>query len=152
MTNPPELGLQNYTLIQQIFLLGDDLDRRLLAGFGLSVSRFNLLRHLAAAGTLTATDLCRLLLCDKANVTRLLAGLEQDGLVGRVPDAADGRRAVVSLTPSGRERLDAADRAYQASVLKRADGFTIQEKLSLNELLALLKAALEEQLAQEEQA
>jgi MarR family transcriptional regulator, 2-MHQ and catechol-resistance regulon repressor len=150
MPPPLEIGLQNYSLIQQIFLLGDDLDRRLLAGFGLSVSRFNLLRHLAENGPLTATDLCRKLLCDKANVTRLLAGLEQDGLVRREPDAADGRRAVVTLTPAGRQRLDTANAAYQASVLQRAAGFTTQEKLTLNELLALLKAALEEQLAREE--
>ena len=152
MTNPTEPGLQNYSLIQQIFLLGDDLDRRLLAGFGLSVSRFNLLRHLAENGPLTATDLCRRLLCDKANVTRLLAGLEQDGLVTRVPDAADGRRAVVSLTPSGRERLETSNAAYQAAVARRAAGFSSQEKLTLNELLSLLKAALEEQLAREEKA
>jgi len=150
MANPTEPGLQNYSLIQQIFLLGDDLDRRLLAGFGLSVSRFNLLRHLAENGPLTATDLCRRLLCDKANVTRLLAGLEQAGLVTRVPDAADGRRAVVSLTLSGRERLETSNAAYQAAVVRRAAGFSSQEKLTLNELLSLLKAAMEEQLAREE--
>lgn len=146
MTDQSDLGLQNYELIQQIFLLGDDLDRRQLLAFGLSVSRFNLLRHLEKRGRLTATDLCQLLLCDKANVTRLLDGLEREGLVRRTPDNADGRRAYVTLTLAGQTRLKEANEAYQASVLNRFNGFSSQEKLTLNELLGLLKTAFHERL------
>jgi DNA-binding MarR family transcriptional regulator len=146
MTETPDLMLQNYSLIQQIFLLGDDLDRRLLAGFDLSVSRFNLLKHLADRGPLTATNLCTLLLCDKANVTRLLDGLEREGLVKRTPDENDGRRTCITLTPTGETRLQEANAAYKASVINRFSGLSLSDKSSLNETLNQIKTTLQEQL------
>ena len=39
------------------------------------------------------------------SLTRSLAGLERDGLISRQPDAADRRRAVLSITDAGREVL-----------------------------------------------
>jgi DNA-binding MarR family transcriptional regulator len=146
MDTPPSLPAQSYALIQQIFLLGDDLDRRLLQGFGLSVARFNLLRHLAGQGPLSPGELCGLLLCDKANVTRLLDGLEQATLVERTPHPGDGRRSQVSLTPAGRARLQQAALAYQASVQARFDCLSSDQKLTLSELLQLLKSALQANL------
>ena len=146
MTDQSDLGFQNYDLIQQIFLLGDDLDRRQLLAFGLSVSRFNLLRHLEKHGRLTATDLCQLLLCDKANVTSLLDGLEREDLVRRTPDDSDGRRTYVTLTLAGETHLKEANDAYQASVLNRFICLSSQEKLTLNELLSLLITAFGERL------
>jgi DNA-binding MarR family transcriptional regulator len=144
----PSLPAQSYALIQQIFLLGDDLDRRLLQGFGLSVARFNLLRHLAEQGPLTPTDLCGRLLCDKANVTRLLDGLQGEGLLERSPDPADGRRTQVNLTPAGQLRLAEAALAYHASVQTRFDCLSTPQSLTLSELLQLLKSALQSQLSE----
>jgi len=146
MNETSDLVLQNYSLIQQIFILGDDLDRRLLAAFNLSVSRFNLLKHLADRGSLTATNLCVLLLCDKANVTRLLDGLEREGLVKRTPDQYDGRRTSVTLTPSGETRLQEANSAYAASVIDRFSGLAFQDQSTLNETLNQIKNALQEHL------
>jgi DNA-binding MarR family transcriptional regulator len=146
MNETSDLMLQNYSLIQQIFLLGDDLDRRLLAGFNLSVSRFNLLKHLSDRGPLTATDLCTLLLCDKANVTRLLDGLEREGLVKRTPDQNDGRRTCITLTHPGETRLQEANMAYKASVINRFSGMSLRDKSSLNETLNQIKNALQKQL------
>ena len=39
-------------------------------------------------------------------MTRILAGLERRGLVSRRPDPDDGRRALVSLSPTGVEVHD----------------------------------------------
>jgi DNA-binding MarR family transcriptional regulator len=146
MIERPDLTLQNYSLIQQVFLIDDDLDRRLLAAFNLSVSRFYLLKHLAERGPLSASDLCALLLCDKANVTRLLDGLEREGLVSRTPDERDGRRTRIALTSSGEVRLKEAAAAHQASVIQRFDALSNEEKSTLNELLGQIKKILQEQL------
>lgn len=105
-----------------------------------------MLKHLAERGPLTATDLCTLLLCDKANVTRLLDGLKREGLVKRTPDENDGRRTCITLTPSGETRLKEANEAYRASVINRFSGMSFQEKSTLNEILNRIKKALQEQL------
>ena len=68
-----------------------------------------------------------------------LAGLEERGLVSRSPDAADGRRVVMSVTDAGRKML--ADRRSEivrrmAAVLE-AD-FTAEERRLLVAALPLL--------------
>jgi DNA-binding MarR family transcriptional regulator/GNAT superfamily N-acetyltransferase len=57
---------------------------------------------------------------DSGYLSRLVAGLERDGLVERAPDGADRRVRAVRLTEAGRrerERLDAASDALAASLL-----------------------------------
>jgi len=147
MTEPAELVLQNYSLIQQVFLIGDDLDRRLLASYNLSVSRFFLLKHLSERGPQSAGELCALLLCDKANVTRLLDGLEREQLVSRDPDQHDGRRTRISLTPAGETRLKQAAEAYRTSVIDRFSSMSDREKSDLNEILNSVKRTLQGQFS-----
>jgi DNA-binding MarR family transcriptional regulator len=47
------------------------------------------------------------------NITQIITPLEGSGLVVRQGDAGDRRKVAVSLTPKGREALDAASRAYE---------------------------------------
>ena len=61
--------------------------------------------------------------------------------VGSVTGAANQTSRVVGPVPIA-----------LSAMARRAAGFSSQEKLTLNELLSLLKAALEEQLAREEKA
>lgn len=142
-----DLPLKNYMLIKALFLLSDDGDRRLLQQFELSTARFDLLGNLAAHESLTAADLCKLLLCDKANVTRLLDGLEADGLVKRTPDKADGRRTRVTLTAAGRRRWTEANDAHQASIQDRFGKLSLEESRTLQQLLKRLEVTLTEHLA-----
>ncbi len=142
-----DLPLENYMLIKGLFLLSDDGDRRLLQQFELSAARYDLLGNLAAHDSLTAADLCKLLLCDKANVTRLLDGLESDGLVRRAPDKADGRRTRVTLTAAGRRRWTEAHEAHQASIRDRFGRLSPEEASTLQQLLSRLEADLKANLA-----
>ncbi|MFJ4846700.1 MULTISPECIES: MarR family winged helix-turn-helix transcriptional regulator [unclassified Streptomyces] len=68
-----------------------------------------------------------------------LAGLEERGLVSRRPDAADGRRAVVTVTDAGRKVL--ADRRSESvqrlGAVIRAE-FTDDERHRLLAVLPLL--------------
>ncbi len=147
MASPSDLSVNNYLLIKNLFLLSDDGDRRLLQSFDLSTARFNLLEQLAASESLTAADLCQRLLCDKANVTRLLDGLEGDGLVKRTPDKADGRRTRVTLTAAGRRRWTEAHEAHQASIRERFGRLSLEEASTLQQLLSRLEADLKASLA-----
>jgi len=142
------LAQHNYTLLNRLSLLGDDGDQQLFQQYGLSTARFYLLGHLEAHGSLTATDLCRLLLCDKANVTRLIDGLEQEGLVKRQPDKTDGRRTLITSTAAGKKRWGQAHQAHQALIESRFQAFTSEEAQTLMDLLGRLMTEWQRRLAE----
>lgn len=70
---------------------------------------------------ITASDLSRGLGLDPGYLSRLLAGLEERDLVYRVRSEVDGRRRVLSLSPSGEEvfrLLDARSREEVSEILE----------------------------------
>ena len=69
-----------------------------------------------------------------------LTALEQRGMVGRAPDAGDGRRVLMSVTQAGRRVLvdrRSANTRRMAEAL--ADGFTPAEQRRLISMLPLLE-------------
>ncbi|MDX3072912.1 MarR family winged helix-turn-helix transcriptional regulator [Streptomyces sp. NPDC088354] len=68
-----------------------------------------------------------------------LAGLEERGLVSRRPDAADGRRAVVTVTEAGRKVLaDRRSESVQRLGAVIEGEFTADERRQLLAVLPLL--------------
>jgi DNA-binding MarR family transcriptional regulator len=79
------------------------------AGYDVTVAQSRLAQRIAEEGT-RLTELA-----DRAQVTKqtaslLVAALEREGLVERVPDPADGRARLIRLSARGQE---AAERAKQ---------------------------------------
>jgi len=72
------------------------------AGATVTKQGVQVLRALYRFGQRQIADLASLAHMDVAAVSRQLRELEDTGLVTRAPVAADGRAALVSLTPSGR--------------------------------------------------
>ncbi len=69
-----------------------------------------------------------------------LAGLAERGLVARSPDAADGRRVLMSITPAGRRLMtDRRSRSSLAVAQALADGFTADERRRLVDAIPLLE-------------
>ncbi len=68
---------------------------------GLAHTQVHLLLELSEAGQLRPGDLAERLRSDPAVVSRGLKTLAGRGLVAAVPDPADGRQRLVSLTPAG---------------------------------------------------
>jgi DNA-binding MarR family transcriptional regulator len=56
-------------------------------------------------GPLTPSELAEIERIKRPTVTRTLRFLEDQGLVGRTPDPADGRSALLAISAEGRERL-----------------------------------------------
>jgi DNA-binding MarR family transcriptional regulator len=73
-----------------------------------------------------------------------LAALEERGLVQRAPDAADGRRVVISVTAAGRELIDDR-RCASTQRIDRAlsEEFTNAERAQLLDALPLLERLAE---------
>ena len=134
-----------YASIVELFLLIDDGDRRLLAEFGLTVPRYFALQHIDKHPGLSPVQLSGLMLCDKSNITRLLKGLEKDGLVKRVPHEDDGRSFRLFLSDRGQKLSAAAAKTHQDFNEKRF-GFLNKIPWPVLETLQLLRARLAEQL------
>lgn len=82
------------------------------AGYDVTVAQARLAQRIAEEGT-RLTELA-----DRAGVTKqtaslLVAALEREGLVERVPDPTDGRARLIQLSPRGRK---AAQRAMEVVI------------------------------------
>ena len=90
-----------YDLIKESFLLLDFGDRLFLGKFALTVPRYYALTHIAKEPGLSPSLLSRYMFCDKSNITRLVQGLQADGLIERRPHENDGRAQRLFLTADG---------------------------------------------------
>jgi DNA-binding MarR family transcriptional regulator len=75
------------------------------AGTELRASHASALTSVELHGPLTPSELAEVERIKRPTATRILRGLEEEGLVERTPDPKDGRSALISLTGEGRERL-----------------------------------------------
>lgn len=73
---------------------------------GLSRARASALSVLVFAGPRTLSELARAEHVTPATMSRLVAGLEREGLVRREPHADDARAAWLHATPKGRRTLE----------------------------------------------
>ena len=72
-------------------------------------NHYALLATLAEAGAISQAELGRRIGLDRSDVTALVNLLEGHGFIERVPDPADRRRNLVSLTAAGTDHLVAMD-------------------------------------------
>jgi len=142
MTNPQKL----YGLINEIYLILDDGDRRLLNDFNLSSTRFYALVHIGEQPGISSSQLSQLLICDKSNATRVIKGLEAEGLVIRQPHETDGRSLRLYLTETGQALRDQAIEAHQRYNHNRFVELPPDEQESLTEGLQILKRSLRHSL------
>ena len=106
----------------------------------LTVPETSALARLDRNGPATSSELARVEQISPQSMGVTLAGLEARGLVERRPDPADGRRAVLSLTPAGREVLRTR-RSARTRALARAleAGFSPAELGQLQAAAPLLE-------------
>src|SRR5947209_3973879 len=75
-----------------------------------SLTEARILFELAQRHDLTSSDLCRELGLDAGYLSRMLARLEQQGLLERVRSQADGRQRLLRLTEQGENAFTLLDR------------------------------------------
>ena len=83
-----------------------------LAGFGVNVAQFSLLRHLQRLDRPSITTLAEAMGLERSTLGRNLRVLEADGLVA-LADGDDQRNRVVLLTEPGKALLQAAYPAWE---------------------------------------
>jgi DNA-binding MarR family transcriptional regulator len=107
---PGRRGLEAWTsLLRAHATLLRQLDSDLERETGLSLADFDVLAQLAlAGGQLRMTELAGRALISRSGMTRRVARLLHEGLVGRANTDLDGRGVVVALTRAGVVRLTEA--------------------------------------------
>jgi DNA-binding MarR family transcriptional regulator len=91
------------------------------AGTDLSPSQAAALATIERHGPLAPSELAERERIKRPTATRVLGRLAETGLVDRIPDPADGRSAIVTVSPEGRallRRLRQRKTAYLASRLR----------------------------------
>src|SRR6266536_536290 len=71
----------------------------------LSMAKISVLGHLARRGDMTPGELAAADRLKPQSLTRVLAELDEEGLVRRTPDPADRRQRRLALTAAGRRAL-----------------------------------------------
>jgi DNA-binding MarR family transcriptional regulator len=118
--------------------LGADLEARC----GLSHAWFEVLLRLARSegSQLTMSGLADQVALTTGGITRLVDRMEAAGLVERRPCATDRRVAYAGLTAAGREKLEEAAVVHAANLRTVFDGFSAEERATLDGLLDRLRA------------
>jgi DNA-binding MarR family transcriptional regulator len=120
------------------------LTAQLQARHGLTVNDYEALVLLARAddGHMRRVDLADALQLTPSGITRLLDGLEQQGLVKKLGCPSDGRVTYAALTVKGRRKLEQAASAHTTAIrVLFEERYTQKELAVLAELLARLPGA-----------
>jgi DNA-binding MarR family transcriptional regulator len=134
---PERLGLRYLSLADRVRKVAD----KHMITRGLSLARWKVLEILDAKGAIRQRALAQELGYAERSVTQAIESLADDGLVERMPDPADGRAKLVTLTDEGASALAAGDEAG-AEVLQRIFGALDRKQLaSLDKLLNVIDDA-----------
>jgi len=114
------------------------------AGGELSPSMTAALATIERHGPMTPSELAARERIQRPTATRVLARLEEMGLVGRTPDPQDRRSSLVSVTPAASALLDelrTRKTAFLAERLERLDG---EDRAALERAADILERMLAE--------
>jgi DNA-binding MarR family transcriptional regulator len=95
---------------------------------GLTLSQLSALGTLERDGALSPTQLAASERVQPPSMTRVVAVLEELGLVQRRPHATDGRQCVIALTDAGRGLLAEDRNRRQAWLARRLDDLSPSER------------------------
>jgi DNA-binding MarR family transcriptional regulator len=114
------------------------------AGGGLSPSLSAALASIDNHGPLTPSELADRERVKRPTATRLIANLEDGGLVARTADPSDRRSSLIAITPAGRDLMRTLRTRKDAYLVRRLTKLTADERATLAQAADLLERMLEE--------
>jgi len=140
-----------YRLISDAFIQLDTCDQQLMRRFGLTVTQSWALVHLKDPEGRSLSELARLLICDKSNVTGIVDKLEEAGLAVRKRGKAGDRRYTrVVLTAQGHYLRSVVISAREHMIQARLGVLKVHDLLQLYDSLQQLTETLHSQFAADE--
>jgi DNA-binding MarR family transcriptional regulator len=117
------------------------------AGGGLSPTLTAALASIDNPGPLTPSELADRERIKRPTATRLIASLEENGLVARTSDPTDRRSSLITTTPEGRDLMRTLRTRKDAYLARRLTKLTADERETLARAAELLERLLEEDKA-----
>lgn len=114
------------------------------AGSGMSPSKLAALVTLEQHGPMAPSALADHEGIQRPTATRLVARLEEDGVIERAADVQDGRRTLISLSPAGRALLRRSRTRKDAWLAARMRGLSEDEVQTLEHAADILERMLGE--------
>ncbi|KUK94149.1 MAG: MarR-family transcriptional regulator [Anaerolineaceae bacterium 46_22] len=105
-----------YQSMKSISLHLDNGEKSLFSRFGLTATRFFVLKHLNDYPGINYIDLSELLLCTKGNTTRIIKGMLNDDLIYRLENPEDRRSFQLYLSKLGEQVYKEVNLEYQEYV------------------------------------
>lgn len=105
--------------LRRIMRATDLQSQQLSRQSGLTVPQLLVMQAIAKEGSPSTSTLARHIVVSQATVTRIIDRLERDGVVKREKSSKDKRVVNVSLTDTGKSKLDAAPEPLQAGFLRK---------------------------------
>jgi MarR family transcriptional repressor of emrRAB len=139
----PELPMDETVMVRllriSVFGMGSFFEP-VFRALDLSESSFHVLCLLVASerGIASPSELSELVGTSRANMTRILDELVEDGFISRSVAARDGRRQVVTVTAVGRKKVRDTVPRIVGPLQTAFAGLTDQEMTQLNTLLRKL--------------
>jgi DNA-binding MarR family transcriptional regulator len=113
------------------------------AGSELSPSQAAALATIDRHGPLTPSELADRERIKRPTATRVIAWLEEAGLVDRTRDPQDGRSSLVTLAPAGRVLLDRVRTRKDVYLARRLRELDPDERATLDRAAGILERVLE---------
>ena len=104
----------------------------------LTMTQLSALTSLQLAGALTPRELADTERVRPPTMTRIIAKLEERGLVGRSPHPTDGRQVILAPTPGAQEVLDRFERARDSWLAERLAELPAAERETLRSAAEIL--------------
>lgn len=104
----------------------------------LTQSQLSVLTSLDLAGALTPRELAESERVQPPTTTKIVARLEEIGMVQRTPHPTDGRQVILSATQRGREALAVNRRARDAWLTKRLAALSDAERDTLRSAVEII--------------
>jgi DNA-binding MarR family transcriptional regulator len=134
-----------------VSMIDDEIRRRLREQFGTTRPRFDFMAHLAGVPEgLTLGELSQRMLVSNGNMTGIAKRLMDDGLIERLPHAADKRITRVSLTEKGIKQHRAMADAYEHCVEEMLNALDEPDKEVMLTVLSMLRNSVATRTAQSE--
>lgn len=109
----------------------------------LTATQLSALASLEVAGAMTPRELADAERVRPPTMTKIVAKLEERGLVQRTPHPTDGRQVILAATPAGREMLAQFERAREEWLARRLAELTTEERETLRRAAQILRRVAE---------
>jgi DNA-binding MarR family transcriptional regulator len=114
------------------------LIRRLRAEHRVPISQAAVLGRLDREGPQSVSDLAAAERMRPQSMAQTVADLEREGFVGRSPDPADRRRALVDLTAAGKAEVESHRRRREGWLVKAIEELPGEDRATVERAIVLL--------------